>query len=197
MNTLDLIELFKEVGTSIQDYVNAIEINPIRVKNNLYLTGLRRSKLTNFQVHLKELNIITIKTDNLTNNIQEIKTQYDTVQEMWLDLDVVNEDNLKQMLKQFKTHTLEMQSFIVTEITFKLKNEKDNYANRQETIIFENKSTACKDIIAKRKQCTTFKSKFTQYAKNKYGQPIKQLKYNQDTQSTYTPTEEELANMPL
>lgn len=161
-NDIEIFEFFKYLSQLINMYVTGIEVKPIRVKTDMYITGFRRIGITTLEAHIKHIKPLLIKTNDYT---MEMPLKENAEVEMWMDIDLLQKSMVKQALNELKNNFIKLNGFEIVNIQFKLKTELDNLCSQEETIIYEDKKLACKETIAKRKLCSMFKTKIIHWGK--------------------------------
>lgn len=185
MIATEINEFFRYLNELLDKFVTGIEVKPIRIKKDMYITGFRRDGITQFEAHVKHIKQLLIKTDDYT---MEMPLKSTPEAEMWIDVELLSPQTVREAFNDLRNYFFTLKGFVIAELNFRLKNETDNYSLHDETIIYDAKGTAAKETIAKRKFCSVFKSSFTNWGKlngveNKEKQPII--------------SDEEFADMPL
>jgi hypothetical protein len=152
----EIMSFFNNASDLTSDYVDRIEINPIRLYGNIYVTGFKRGFAygSSVDAHIKELRRIQIKTDSAVGD-EEGYYFMEPDNDMWLPCIMLSEDLLKISFKQFQEEFNKIKEFHVLDVQYK---EKGKEVHHSETIYYQNKRTGCKDAIKFRKdfeQCST------------------------------------------
>lgn len=184
-----VIDFFRQLSDYIDEFVTQVEVKPFKLKQDTYITGLKRTGVAQVQAHVKNIKTLMIKLNEYTT---EMKLKETPEEEMWIDCELLDKNILLTTFAKIKNYVLTLNNFEVANINYKLKTEKDNLCSQEEVIIYDNKIFACKETIAKRKLCSLFKSKIIHYENNQIV-----TKENQISNSVTTLTDEEFANMPL
>ena len=180
MDTLDKIsEFFNNVDDITNNYIDRVEIEPIRISNTLYLTGFRRTPFSSFatEAHVKEIK--SIKVTTLSN---EVLMESDN--ELYIPTVLFSESILNGMFNKFQTFFNNLNSFTHIHLEYKIK---DKNMRRCEDIIFPTKKAACKEALAYRKIYEEVKNKCEEYKSNEQGKFVE----------GHQPTEFELATAAI
>lgn len=180
MNTTEIIDFFRYLNQLTDKFITAIELKPINVKDDIYISGFRRVNLTQIEIHIKRLKQHTIKTNN---NTIEINNNDNPIESIWLNVELVSKLMLRIAFNQLRENFFKLNTFQIAELTYKIK-QNDN--TQEEIIIYEDKRTACKETIMKRKNAAAFKSNFIHWGTKQILQP-----------TTTTITDEDFADMKL
>jgi hypothetical protein len=151
-----IMTFFNNACDLTSDYVDRIEINPIRLYGNIYITGFKRGFVygSTVDAHIKELRRIQVKTNTAIGD-EEGYYFMEPDNEMWIPCVMLSEELLKIAFKQFKECFESIKEFHVLDVQYK---EKGVEKHHSETIYYQNKRTGCKDAIKFRKdfeQCST------------------------------------------
>ena len=181
------LNLFKSLNDKTNHYINKIEIKPIKIKNNIYVSGLKKSNITQLQLHVKIFDDIII---NPNTQYQQQITKYQPNNDIYLDIELFSQDLLTKLLNDINTYVnQQLNNYTIATFNFKLKdNKSNNYAIQEDVTIYDDKKLACKDAIKLRKLSTFFKSKFIHVNDNEI--------INNDNDINKL-TEEQLAELPL
>ena len=169
-------------------YVDRVEMYPIHIEGKTYLCGIKQADESTY-LHLKEYDL-----EDVGNNASVLREKPQS--SIWVDTDVINtellidNESLQSALEEFKNVFYMLNDFIIANISYVLK---DTTNINNETVIYEDKKLACKDIIEKRKVCSSIKSKLTSWG-DTASSPTK----NKDlTSSVKTISDEDFINMPI
>jgi hypothetical protein len=173
MIATEINEFFKYLNELLDKFVTGIEVKPIRIKKDMYITGFRKYGIAQFEAHVKHIKQFLVKTDDYT---MEMPLKSTPEAEMWIDVELLSQQTVREAFNDLRNYFYTLKGFVIAELSFRLKNETDNYSLHDETIIYDAKGTAAKETIAKRKFCSVFKSSFTNWGKlngieNKEKQP--------------------------
>ena len=173
MIATDINDFFKYLNGLLDKFVTGIEVKPIRIKKDMYITGFRKNGITQFEAHVKHIKQLLIKTDGYT---MEMPLKDTPEAEMWIDIELLSPQTVREAFNGLRNYFFTLKGFVIAELNFRFKNETDNYSLHDEIIIYDAKRTAAKETIAKRKFCSVFKSSFTNWGKldgveNKEKQP--------------------------
>lgn len=168
-----IISFFDSIDDTINNFIDRIELTPVQVSENLYVTGFRRSQTNcnSVDVHLKQIR--KVKLDNLHASITDDGGWYmmEPDSEMWVSSSVLSETTLSFALNKFITTYANLNSFHV--MLSKWKDKSDTF-NCVEVSLYENKRVAYKEALALRKLHTNVTTKFEMY--NKKGELINEMK---------------------
>lgn len=154
----EIIDFFVYLSEVVDKYVTAIEVKPVRIKEDLYITGFKRKGLGLVEAHLKEIKSVALKSNDYSI---DLPLKGDPEHEMWVDCEVLNETTLRMAYNDIKAHYFTLKSFDVAELKYRLKTpNSSDYIMCEEVIIYDNKTQACKDTILKRKHNDGFSVKF-------------------------------------
>lgn len=173
MKTTDIIDFFAYISELTDMYITAIEVKPMRIKENLYATGFRRKGLGVVEVHLKEIHKLQINSNGFT---VDLPLKQDADGELWISAEMLSELVLRGIFNDIRNHFYAMKSFDVAELRYRLKTEnKSDYIFHEETIVYESKTQACRETILKRKHCEQFKSKFHHFGNGNNAEVVKKV----------------------
>jgi hypothetical protein len=162
-NDIGLVEFFKYLNQVTDMFVTCIEVAPIRIKKDMYITGFRRIGLSFIEAHVKHIKQLMIKTNEFS---MEMPLKETAEEEMWIDTDLLAPGIVRGAFNDLRNYFFQLKGFEIAQIQYKLKSEPDNLCSQEEVIIYDNKRIACKETIAKRKLCTLFKSHFSNFGEN-------------------------------
>ena len=182
-NDIGLVEFFKYLNQVTDMFVTGIEVTPIRIKKDMYITGFRRIGLTFIEAHVKHIKQLMIKTND---NSIEMPLKEIPETEMWMDVELLAQGIVRGAFNELRNYFFQLKTFVIAQIQYKLKSEPDNLCSQEEVIIYDNKRIACRETIAKRKLCSSFKSHFVHWGEN--------AKEN-NKQYQHVLTDEEIAEM--
>ena len=185
MIAIEINDFFKYLNESLDKFVTGIEVKPIRIKKDMYITGFRRDGISQFEAHVKRIKQLLIKTNDYT---MEMPLKDTPEAEMWIDVELLSPQTVREAFNDLRNHFFTLKGFVIAELNYRLKNETDNYSSHDETIIYDIKRTAAKETIAKRKLCSVFKSKFINWG---------ELDKTENKEKQYTISDEEFADMAL
>ena len=161
--THQILGFFNNVADLTCDYVDRIELNPIRLYGNFYVTGFKRNfyYATSMEVHVKELRKLKINTNAASTDDEDGYYFMEPDNDLWLPITMLSEKLMQNALNTFMDNFDKVRDFHVLDVTYK---EKGDDKQHMETILYQNKRTACKDAIKFRKeneQCSTKFHTFT------------------------------------
>ena len=159
-NDIGLVEFFKYLNQVTDMFVTGIEVAPIRIKKDMYITGFRRIGISFIEAHVKHIKQLMIKTNEFS---MEMPLKETPEEEMWIDTDLLALGIVRGAFNDLRNYFFQLKGFEIAQIQYKLKSEPDNLCSQEEVIIYDNKRIACRETIAKRKLCTQFKSHFSHF----------------------------------
>jgi len=158
-----IMSFFDNVDDMLNNFVDRMELTPVQVGNNLFVSGFRRSPSNNtsIDVHLKEIR--KIKLDNINASITDEGGWYmmEPDGEIWVDSHVLSDALLKTVLAKFMENFGKLNTLHI--MLSKWKDEGDDYFH-VEVSLFENKRVACKEALAIRKKHKNVTNKFEMYS---------------------------------
>ena len=158
-----IMSFFDNVDDMLNNFVDRMELTPVQVGNNLFVSGFRRSPSNNtsIDVHLKEIR--KIKLDNINASITDEGGWYmmEPDGEIWVDSHVLSDAVLKTVLAKFMENFGKLNTLHI--MLSKWKDEGDDYFH-VEVSLFENKRVACKEALAMRKKHKNVTNKFEMYS---------------------------------
>lgn len=159
-NDIGLVEFFRYLNQVTDMIVTGIEVAPIRIKKDMYITGFRRIGISLIEAHVKHIKPLMLKTNE---NSMEMLLKDTPEEEMWIDTDLLAPVIVRGAFNDLRNYFFQLKGFEIAQIQYKLKSEPDNLCSQEEVIIYDNKRIACRETIAKRKLCTQFKSHFSHF----------------------------------
>ena len=159
-NGIGLVEFFKYLNQVTDMFVTGIEVAPIRIKKDMYITGFRRIGLSFIEAHVKHIKQLMIKTNEFS---MEMPLNETAEEEMWIDTDLLAPGIIRGAFNDLRNYFFQLKGFEIAQIQYKLKSEPDNLCSQEEVIIYDNKRVAARETIAKRKLCSLFKSHFSHF----------------------------------
>ena len=160
---IGLVEFFKYLNQITDMFVTGIEVAPIRIKKDMYITGFRRIGVLFIEAHVKRIKQLMVKTNEYS---MEMPLKETPESEMWIDTDLLSQETIRNAFNDLRNHFFKLKGFVIVQTNYKLKSEPDNLCSQEDVIIYDNKRAACKETIAKRKLCTLFRSDFTNFGEN-------------------------------
>lgn len=165
MNTdlsMEVFEFLEEIDDMVEDFVDKIEVDPIRLTANTYITGIRRSSFSyiDMEFHVKEVR--TIKLPDINKKITDDGGLYmlEPDGEMWMHVELFAEGIIKGVLNKLRENFKTMKTFHVVELRYKDKNGIKSF---YQTVLYQNKKVACKEILKLKKKYDDVKWKFQEY----------------------------------
>lgn len=171
MKTIEIIDFFAYMSEVTDMYITAIEVKPMRIKENLYATGFRRRNFGVVEVHLKEIQKLQLDTDGF-----KVDLPLKTDGELWFPVDMLTDTIFREIFNDIRNYFYAMKSFDVAELTYRIKTpNKSDYLYAEEHILYESKTQACREIMQKRKLYSQFKSKFHHFGNGDNTELIKKV----------------------
>lgn len=156
-----IVDYFNYLGETTNQFITGIEVKPISIKKDMYITGFRRIGLTFIEAHVQHIKRLMVRTNDY---MMEIPLKSDPEEEMWMDIELLSKDVVKSTFNHLKNYVSKLNGFEILTMEYRDKTFNDaDYVTHEETIIFDDKRTACKTAIKKRKDVTSIKTKFTRY----------------------------------
>lgn len=169
----DIIEFFGTLSDSTSMYVTNIEVKPIKVKGNLYVTGFKRCGLGEVEVHIKEMNEINIPTNTTTLKVHSLPNN-----DIWMPTAMLSDETLSLAFNHIKKRFYSLKSYEVANLKYRLKTaNKSDYIMIEEAIVFEDKTQACREAIQRRKYCETFKCNFFHFGEKTETKKLTDLEF--------------------
>lgn len=159
-NDIGLVEFFKYLNQVTDMFVTGIEVAPIRIKKDMYITGFRRIGISLIEAHVKHIKQLMIKTNEFS---MEMPLKETAEEEMWIDTDLLAPRIVRSAFNDLRNYFFQLKGFEIAQIQYKLKSEPDNLCSREDVIIYDNKRVAARETIAKRKLSSLFKSHFSHF----------------------------------
>lgn len=160
-----IMTFFDNIDDMLNNFIDKMELTPVQVTNNLYITGFQRSQTnyTSVDVHIKQIK--KVKLDNIHASITDEGGWYmmEPDAEMWVNASVLRENLLQTALDEFIETFGNLNSFHL--MLTKWKDDGDSFPHVQ-VALFENKRVACKEALAMRKKHKNVTTKFEMYNKN-------------------------------
>lgn len=160
----EISDFLDEIDNAIGDYTDKVELKPIRLSNNIYITGFRRNSFTyvNVEAHVKEIR--TVKLNSLNTYLADDDGLYmmEPDGEVWIHVDMLANGLVKGAFEEFKKCFEELTSLHVMTVRFK---EKVTKTTHYETYVFKNKRVACKEGLKLKKKYDEVSIRFTEYIK--------------------------------
>jgi len=144
-NKQEIVKIFVELQKQIKQNITTIQlITPIKIKENLYINGIRNITVTNTEIKL--LNI---------HNNENI--------EMWVSTDIIQNDLLTLIIYNIKQQIIQIlqENYTILIIQYREHTQKNtDYVTHEEIILFQNKNIAIKETIKIRRKYLQTKTKF-------------------------------------
>ena len=127
-------------------------------KKEKVITGLKRNfyYTTSIEAHVKELRKLQLKTNTTaTTNNEDGYYFMEADNDLWMPIAMLSEKLTQNTLNEFMENFDKVNEFHVLDVKYKIKGDNNTH---METILYQNKRTACKDAIKFRKeneQCST------------------------------------------
>jgi hypothetical protein len=162
---LDISDFFDELDDAVNDFVDRIEIEPIRLYSDVFITGLKRIPTTfnSFEAHLKQIQ--TIRLDDGKGNVTyTLASEPDG--ELWFNCNMFADTTLKAAFKNIKETFALGETYHFMSIDY---NDKDSSIKKNLNVIYHNKRAACKEALQLKKKYENVKVKFQIYKLNMEG----------------------------
>ena len=62
-NDIGIFDFFKYLNQLTEQFITCIEVAPIRIKRDMYITGFRRIGLSFIEAHVKHIKQLMVKTN--------------------------------------------------------------------------------------------------------------------------------------
>ena len=160
MLSTEIIEYFRFLDELLSTTVKQVEVKPIRIKTDMYITGFKRININQVEAHVKRIKTINLKIDE---HVYQPMLKDTAEEEMWIDVELMSAETIRSAFNDLRNYFFTLKGFEIANLKYRLKSEPDNLCSHEETIIYDDKKMACRETIAKRKLCTMFQSKFTHW----------------------------------
>ncbi len=183
----NIMKLFDNIDDMLNCFVDRLELTPIQITKNCYITGFRRTSAAyaDIDVHLKEIRKIKIEGLNTSVTDEGGWLMMEPDGEIWVNSTMLTDTTLNQALQHFTKKMGEINTYHI--MMSKWKDEKDEFPHVEVTL-FENKRVACKEALNMRKKHQNVSNKFEMY--NNQGEL---LSFTTETQQKqHEPTDFEL-----
>ena len=158
---IEIEDFFDELDDAVDNFIDVIEIEPIRLSSDLFLTGFKRIPFAQntMEAHLKQIK--TIRTQEGTDVKYVLAAEPDG--EVWFNCLMFADNTLKTAFKNFKEQFTKTNTYHLLDM---------QYTNKNSTVLhsfvalYNNKRQACKDTLKLKKQYENTKIKFTPYKFN-------------------------------
>lgn len=159
-----IVDYFNYLGEITHLFITGIEVKPISIKKDMYITGFRRIGLTFIEAHVQHIKRIILKTTDYT---MEMPLKSEAEEEIWMDIELLSKDIVKSTFNHLKNYVSKLNGFEILTMEYRDKTDNDSdYVTHEENVIFDDKKVACKTAIQKRKTTSSIKTKFTHYGNN-------------------------------
>lgn len=160
----DISDFLEEIDDAIGDYIDKVELEPIRLGNNMYLTGFRRTAFVynNIEAHIKEIRTVKLSTLSAALTDEDGFYMMEPDGEVWMHVDMLSDKLIRDAFEQFKTNFEKLTSLHVMNVRYKEKGSKTTHI---ETLVFKNKRVACKQGLLFKRKCDEVTIRFTEYVK--------------------------------
>ena len=159
---MEVFEFLEEIDDMVNDFVDKIEVDPIRLTANTYITGIRRTAFsyTDMEFHVKEVR--TVKLPSMDKKITDDGGLYmlEPDGEVWMHVELFAEGIIKGVLNKLRENFKTMKTFHTVELRYKDKNGIKSY---YQTVLYQNKKVACKEILKLKRKYDDVKWKFQEY----------------------------------
>lgn len=158
-----IVDYFNYLGEITHLFITGIEVKPISIKKDMYITGFRRIGLTFIEAHVQHIKRIILKTTDYT---MEMPLKSDAEEEIWMDIELLSKDIVKSTFNHLKNYVSKLNGFEILTMEYRDITNNSDYVTHEENVIFDDKKVACKTAIKKRKNTSSMKTKFTHYGNN-------------------------------
>ena len=158
-----IVDYFNYLGEITHLFITGIEVKPISIKKDMYITGFRRIGLTFIEAHVQHIKRIILKTTDYT---MEMPLKSEAEEEIWMDIELLSKDIVKSTFNHLKNYASKLNEFEILTMEYRDITNNSDYVTHEENIIFDDKKVACKTAIKKRKTTSSMKTKFTHYGNN-------------------------------
>jgi len=158
-----IVDYFNYLGEITNLFITGIEVKPISIKKDMYITGFRRIGLTFIEAHVQHIKRNIFKTTDYT---MEMPLKSEAEEEIWMDIELLSKDIVKSTFNHLKNYVTKLDSFEILTMEYRDITNNSDYITHEENVIFDDKKVACKTAIKKRKTTTNMKTKFTHYGNN-------------------------------
>lgn len=157
-----IMTLFDNIDDMLNCFVDRIELTPVQITKNCYITGFRRhsAAYADIDVHVKEIRKIKLEGINSSITDEGGWLMMEPDGEIWLNSIMIDDKTLETALQHFTKKMGELKSFHI--MMSKWKDNTNDYPN-VEVALFENKKVACKEALAMRKKHQGMSNKFEMY----------------------------------
>ena len=156
-----LNEFFDAIDDAVDDFIDAVEIEPIRLSSDLYICGFKRipTAFNVFEAHIKDIKTIRTQQDNQIKYI--LASEADN--EIYMPCNMFADTTFSTILKNFLEEFSKCETYHLMNVTY---NEKDYSLKRELNIVYQDKRKACKEALKMKKIYENVKVKFTPYKLN-------------------------------
>ena len=158
---IDIEDFFDELDDAVDNFIDVIEIEPIRLSSDLFLTGFKRIPFAQntMEAHLKQIK--TIRTQENGEVKYTLASEADG--DVWFNCMMFSDATLRTAFKHFKEEFTKCETHHLLDMEY---TEKDNSIKRSFLALYNNKRQACKEALRLKKQYDNVKLKFTPYKFN-------------------------------
>lgn len=162
---LDISDFFDELDDAVNDFVDRIEIEPIRLYSDIFITGLRRipTAFNLFEAHLKQIQTIRLNGEDGKINYV-LASEPDG--EVWFNCNMFADTTLKAAFKNVKEQFAKEETYHLMTVDY---NEKNSSIRNSLNVIYNNKRAACKEALQMKKKYENVKVTFQIYKLNMEG----------------------------
>lgn len=153
-----ILEFFNTLSEGLDTWITRIELWPIVIKRDFYLSGFRRIGVGRIEAHL--LRIEKIGIESSADGKSKTLLASNPTEEMWVETDLLDASFLTIVAAKLMSDFLKLDGYEILHIEYRDKNNSGNYATQEEDIIFSDKRKACKEALAYRKKYSICKTSF-------------------------------------
>lgn len=161
--TYDIIDFLEDIDDITNDIVDKMEVEPVRLSSNIYVTGIKRAidSYTDVELHLKQIRTIKLTSNNKSITDDDGLWMMEPDGEMWVNTQLLDEKVVESAFNKIKDNFNKMKSFFLMRVTYR---EKGSAINHVETLLYKNKKVACKEAIRMKKKYEEVHVKFETFS---------------------------------
>lgn len=155
---LEISDFFDELDDAVNDFVDRIEIEPIRLYSDVFITGLKRipTAFNLFEAHLKQIQTIRLNNDGEISYM--LASEPDG--ELWFNCNMFADTTLKAAFSKIKEQLAKGETYHFMSIDY---NDKESSIRKNLNVMHYNKRAACKEALQFKKKYENVKVKFQTY----------------------------------
>ncbi len=172
----DILKFFEYLDGITNMTITSIELKPIKIKDDTYISGFKLIGEDIIEAHIKRFKTATT---NANGRDEETILKDPPSTSMWLNIALLTQEAIQLSFNGMRDNFYGLKNYEIIDIAY--TRHHDHNRTYTETIIYDDKRTAYKDIIEKRRNCYTFQQKIIHW---------------NGTTDKRQPTAEELIDMP-